>query len=246
MNNVQYGTALLATSVRCTPDANNKLFDNSKVKDPNATQNKEIPYTADMFPLTGVLIGAQPSTVGWNFLNTGSYSRCVYDKNVTYYNSGSESTIYANSATGDTYFGPNYTLLYDNAGYDKTYVNVCLEFENNSTVDFYGRDGLIKKGQKFYLVGKLDYTNESAPTTFPTSVGSKDGVYYPSIETRAFIQDYTTTARFTITSGSANDKGSLANALSCIPDLKAVTQEIGLSVDLNWTPGLTFNVNLGE
>ena len=246
VNNVQYGTALLATSVRCTPDANNKLFDNSKVKDPNATQNKEIPYDADMFPLTGVLIGAQPSTVGWNFLNTGSYSRCVYDKNVTYYNSGSESTIYANSATGDTYFGPNYTLLYDNAGYDKTYVNVCLEFENNSTVDFYGRDGLIKKGQKFYLVGKLDYTNESAPTTFPTSVGSKDGVYYPSVETRAFIQDYTTTARFTITSGSANDKGSLANALSCIPDLKAVTQEIGLSVDLEWTPGLTFTVNLGE
>jgi len=251
VNNIQYGTAQLATYVRCTPDANNKLFDNSKVKDPNATQNKAIAYSENMFPLTGILIGAQPSTVGWNFLNSGSFSRCVYDKNVTYYKTGetpTEEPIYANSAaaTSDTYFGPNFTLLYDNAGYDKTYVNVCLEFENNSNDDFYGRDGLIKKGQKFYLIGKLDYTNVAAPTTFPTAVGNKDGVYYPSIDSRAFIQDYTTNAKFTITAGSADDKGSLAHALSCIPDLKAVTQEIGLSVDLEWTPGLTFTVNLGE
>ena len=86
----------------------------------------------------------------------------------------------------------------------------------------------------------------AAPTTFPTAVGNNGGVYYPSIDSRAFIQDYTTTAKFTITAGSAADKGSLGHALSCIPDLKAVTQEIGLSVDLEWIPGLTFTVNLGD
>lgn len=245
VNNVQYGTAQLATCVKSSPDNENKLYDNSKEKDPTTDYNKAISYANNMFPLTAVLVGAQPSKMGWNFLpsSESSFTKCVYDPNVT--------GIYANS--GD-FSALNYTLVYDNSGYDDdqdattpTIVNVCLEFENKSGVDFYGKDGLIKNDQKFYLIGKLDLANETTTDLgFPTAVGNKNGIYYPSIERRAFIQDYTTTARFTITSGSANDKGSLANALSCIPDLKAVTQEIGLSVDLEWTPGLTFTVNLGE
>ena len=251
VNNVQYGTAQLATKVKCTPDNEGKLYDNSAVKDPTTTNNKAIAYVENMFPLTGVLIGTQPATVGWNFLPTGTYSKCIYDKNVSFYDSSEEKTIYANSGS---YSGPNYTLVYDNNGYDNdgvgstpAVVNVCLEFTNNSTEDFYGKDGLIKAGQKFYLVGKLDLTSKTAPTEFPSSVGNNNAIYYPSVDLRVFIQDYTTTANFEITSGSATTKGSLANALSCIPDLKAVTQEIGLSVDLDWTPGLTFdNVELGK
>ena len=243
VNNVQYGTAQLATCVRSTPDASNKLYDNSKEKDPTTDENKAITYVNNMFPLTAVLVGAQPSRMGWNFLPTGTFTKCVYDPNVT--------GIYANS---ESYSGLNYTLVYDNNGYDDdqdattpTIVNVCLEFENKSGVDFYGKDGLIKNDQKFYLIGKLDLANETTTDLgFPTAVGNKNGIYYPSTERRAFIQDYTTTAKFTITAGSADTKGSLANALSCIPDLKAVTQEIGLSVDLEWTPGLIFTVNLGE
>jgi hypothetical protein len=251
VNNVQYGTALLATQVKCTPDASNKLYDNSKEKDPTVNENKAITYQDNMFPLTGVLVGTQPSSVGWNFLPTGTYSKCIYDKNVTYYNTtnSSEETIYAN-ATGDNYSGLNYTLVYDNNGYLNTdnngSVNICLEFTNNSNDDFYGKDGLIKKGQRFYLIGKLDLTSKTKPTQFPTAVGNNNAVYYPSVDLRVFIQDYTTTARCNITAGSATEKGSLANALSCIPDMKAVTQEIGLSVDLVWTPGLTFDVSLGQ
>ena len=249
VNNVQYGTAQLATYVKCTPN-DGKLYDNSAVKDPTATNNKAITYVANMFPLTGVLIATQPASVGWNFLPTGTFSKCIYDKNVSYYSSG-EQTIYANS--GD-YSGPNYTLVYDNNDFDNdsdpstpAVVNVCLEFTNYSNDDFYGKDGLIKKGQKFYLVGKLDLTSKSVPSEFPTQVGNNNAIYYPSKDLRVFIQDYTTTAQFEITAGSATEKGSLANALSCIPDLKAVTQEIGLSVNLDWTPGLTFNnVELGK
>lgn len=240
VNNVQYGVAQLATKVKCTPDTDGKLYDNSAEKDPNATSNKAITYTDNMFPLTGVLVGTQPSTVGWNFLPTGTFTKCIYDKNVTTYSNGSEVKIYANSSD---YSGPNYTLVYDNNGYINSgdaSVNVCLEFTNNSGEDFYGRNGLIKNGQTFYLVGKLDVTSKSAPTM------STGAVYYPSVDLRVFIQDYTTTAQCEISAGSASSKGSLANALSCIPDLKAVTQTIGLSVDLQWTPGLTYDVALGQ
>lgn len=252
VNNVQYGVAQLATSVMCTPDENDKLYDNSADKDPTRTTNLAIAYTANMFPLTGVLIGTQPSTVGWNFLSTGgNFTKCIYDKNVTTYSGGSEVAIYANSGS---YSGPNYTLVYDNNGYQNSssekYVNVCLEFTNYSGVDFYGKDGLIKNGQKFYLIGKLDPSTKNstdiAALGFPTSAGSSNAVYYPSVNTRVFIQDYTTIAKFEITAGSATTKGSLANALSSIPDLKAVTQEIGLSVDLTWKTGLEYTVPLGQ
>ena len=59
---------------------------------------------------------------------------------------------------------------------------------------------------------------------------------YPveSGEFRVFIQDYTTTANFTI--------NSLKNAYVTIPDLRASKLQLGLSVDLTWQSGLTFNV----
>lgn len=259
VNNVQYGTALLATQVKCTPDNEDKLYDNSMEKDPTSDVNKAISYTADMFPLTGVLVGTQPSTVGWNFLPTGTFAKCIYDRNVSWYDSSEateanrEKTIYANK-TGENYSNPNYTLVYDNSGYQnansENYVNICLEFTNNSGHDFYGKDGLIKNGQKFYLVGKLDPNttngNSTGALSFPSAVGNQNAVYYPSIERRVFIQDYTTTAKCNITAGTATTKGSLGNALSSIPDMKAVTQTIGLSVDLAWTPGLTYVVPLGQ
>lgn len=255
VNNVQYGTALLATKVRCTPDNENKLYDNSKEKDPTKTENIAITYAENMFPLTGVLVGTQPSSVGWNFLPTGTFAKCIYDRNVSWYDANEvsenkEKTIYAN-ATGDNYSNPNYTLVYDNSGYQNAqlgnFVNICLEFTNNSNTDFYGKNGLIKAGQKFYLIGKLDPSALSLPSgTFPSAVGSQNATYYPSVDLRVFIQDFTTTAQCTISAGSATEKGSLANALSCIPDMKAVTQEIGLSVDLQWTPGLTYTVPLGQ
>lgn len=243
VNNVQYGVAQLATKVKCTPDNDNKLYDNSGEKDITSNNtNQAIDYQDNMFPLTGVLIGTQPSTVGWNFLSTGgNFTKCIYDKNIKANNGTSDENIYANSGS---YSGANYTLVYDNNGYlnvsSEKHVNICLEFTNNSTKDFYGKDGLIKVGQKFYLIGKLDVTNQTVPTM------NTSAVYYPSVDLRVFIQDYTTTAQCEISAGSATSKGSLANALSCIPDLKAVTQTIGLSVDLQWTPGLTYDVALGQ
>ena len=46
--------------------------------------------------------------------------------------------------------------------------------------------------------------------------------------------------------GSATEPGSLGKAIVTIPDLRSTNQTLGLSVDLSWRPGLTFDINLGQ
>ena len=48
------------------------------------------------------------------------------------------------------------------------------------------------------------------------------------------MQDYVTTANLTIS--------SLKGAYNVIPDLRTTALELGISVDLLWTPGLVFEV----
>lgn len=247
-NNIQYGTAQLATYVLSDPatvGSDAVFYDNAKALDATSDKNKPVIYSDGCFKLTGVIIGAQPTEVGWNFLPTAdaTFTSAVYDKNMT-------STIYADVDNGKTaadddyedgYCGPNNTLVFDNANAPQGTVSVCLEFENLTNQDFYGKDDVIKKGQKFYLIGKLDPTSKTAPTM------NTPAVYYPSTDNRVFIQDFITKAKFKITAGSETALGSLAHAYSTIPDLRTTTQEIGLSVDLSWQPGLEFkDIELGE
>jgi len=58
---------------------------------------------------------------------------------------------------------------------------------------------------------------------------------------RVFMQDYMTSATFVI------NETSLQHALVSVPDLRSGQISLGLSVDLQWRTGLTFNdVILGE
>ena len=107
---------------------------------------------------------------------------------------------------------------------------MAIELENNSNSDFYGVDGIILKGQKFYLVAKLGVNSGTGSITWPNET-----YRYPKSGTqRVFMQDYTTTAKLNIK--------SLKNAYSTIPDLRSVELQLGLSVDLTWQSGLTFDV----
>jgi hypothetical protein len=254
VNNIQYGTAQLAAYVKSVPvsvviegDSKPVLYDNAKELDATSSVNKPIIYSDGCFPLTAVIIGAQPTKVGWNFLPTtgasgASFTCAVYDNHMTSTISANETNGKSSSATDyeDGYCGPNNTLVFDNLGAAEGTVSVCLEFVNNTSSDFYGKDDVIKKGQKFYLIGKLDPTSKTLTMNTPD-------VYYPSTDVRVFVQDYTTKAKFQITAGNESSKGSLAHAYSSIPDLRTTTQEIGLSVDLVWTPGLAFSdIVLGE
>lgn len=215
-NPVQYAVASLAVKVKC---ATSTLPDNAEeyAEDPTTgglTQTITVP--ADGFKLTGVVIGGQPETVGWDFKNlAGDHLMNIYDNAVpadVTAKFGSESPI-------------NYTLVLEDlveaAVSDKTeasVVNIALEFENTSGQSFYGQDGLVPAGAKFYLVGQLDL-EKVTDTKGRTSV---------------FSQDYTTTANFTI--------NSLKNAYNGIPDLRASKMKFGLAVDLTWQAGVSFDV----
>ncbi|MCR4918330.1 MAG: hypothetical protein K5928_00725 [Prevotella sp.] len=221
-DNIQYGVARLALQVKCADAAT--LKDNSAAAGYEADQ--DISYTG--FQVTGVFVGGQPQRVGWNFLPVSgtSFDRVVVDDQMN-------TTI---TATRATYSAKNYTLLLDNYKADATdtekQVNVCIELTNSTGRDFYGQDGLIRAGQKFYLVGRLDpnaTTGKSGEINYPTT-------RYPAKnKERVFMQDFTTTVQLTIT--------SLKGAYVTIPDLRIPQIQLGLSVDLQWNPGITYEIS---
>jgi len=231
-NNINYGVAQLKATVKCS-DANvdgttHYLMDNSSARDGDGGTAEDIKVTipSDGFTVTGILVGGQPQQVDWQFLPSAgtARSRIIYDNVLN-------GTIAAKAGAAE---GVNYTLVLDN--YNSTEqekVNVAVEFVNNSGKDFWGYNGLIPAGSTFYMIGQLDPTSKTTANMvdpFPTTP-----YRYPATgNLRVFMQDYTTTANFTIT--------DLKRAYSTIPDLRVAKLELGLSVDLVWSKGVTYDV----
>lgn len=211
---IQYGVANLKTTVKL--DAKN-LNDNASDKGGQvADQNIDV---NGKLKLTGVLVGGQPNYVGWDFkapaASDVSFDYTVYDKNID------KSVADLTTTKSD----PNYTLVLDNNKADQaTTVYVVLEFENNTGVDFYGKEGMVPKGGKFYLVGALDMNATSGVANKTATID------------HIFIQDHTTVANFTIS--------SLQNAYNNIPDLRSTSVSVGLAVNLTWENGIEFDVNI--
>ena len=185
------------------------------------------------FTLTGILIGGQ-KPVGWDFtVKTGGTSYTIYDKTLA---SGGTWTVKAGTPSST-----NYTLALEtekyNADGEVGVVRVALEFKNNGN-DFAGLNGeIIPKNGTFYLVGEL---KPSLGTGYNASTKGKD---------RVFTQDHKTIATFSINNGSddasnENYRKGLGTATNGLPDLRASSMEIGLSVNLEWQTGLTFNVGI--
>ena len=237
--NINYGVACLETTFQCKSGLT-ELEDNADAfGSSTGTNNNRITIPSNGFKVTGIIIGGQTQSVNWDFLNpTANRDYAVYDR----YMAGKDGTsdfIYAKAGTQSD---ANYTLVFDNylnpqsPSTSQEAVNIAIELENNSDAEFYGVDGKIAKGQKFYLIGKLD-PNDNTGTITNNSISwtEEDKSNIPAREvTRVFIQDYTTKAIFTI--------NSLKNAYVTIPDLRASKLQLGLSVDLTWQSGLTFNV----
>jgi hypothetical protein len=235
-NNINYGTSLLKTSIQYysedTEEGKFVLLDNNKViqkRDYKIEENnKTIIVDASSFELKGILIGGQADVVGWDYIPTASSTqRYVYDNTVT-------ATIPASG-----YSSPNYTLVFDNykPGNTQDKVYIALELVNKTNQSFFGRDNMIQEGGTFYLIGELDPTNAASTITWPTKYAlppyDANGA---TIQTkRVFIQDYMTTAQFTI------GKYSLQYAYLTVPDLRSNSLTLGLSVDLSWQTGLTFS-----
>ena len=110
----------------------------------------------------------------------------------------------------------NYTLAFETK--ENVDVNVAIEFTNGDA-DFYGVDGqVIPAHGKFYLVGKLT-ASEATKTN-----------------NKVFMQDYNTAAKFKVT--------TLKNAYNVLPDLRTPELKLGMSVDLEWEEGHTFEVTI--
>lgn len=212
--NINYGVANLATTVKCGAAS---LPDNT---DLTVTDPSEFAGTVTVpdagFTVTGLLIGGQPTKVGFDFQPTSDaeYVQTVYDKNL--------NGIVAMNGVAST---PNYTIVLPNdkgrGVADQNKVNVAIELTNNSGVAFRGADGIIPAGGKFYLVGQLAPKDQKVT-----------GVENPAV----FMSDYMTTLKLTIK--------SLKNAYNTIPDLRSTKLQLGLSVDLDWQAGLQFDVNI--
>lgn len=134
----------------------------------------------------------------------------------TIYDDVMTKEIYAR--VGSTYSAINHTLaLETEAGQRK---RICLEFVNNGK-DFFGvGHKLIPAGSKFYLITEL--------------VPGQKELENPNNKNQVFLQDYITTAKLTI------GENSLKNAYNVVPDLRSPKLELGLSVDLEWQKGITF------
>lgn len=229
-HNMNYGVACLETYVKC---GKNVLEDNAVIV-AGAIANQKISVPSGGFPITGILVGGQPEIVDWNFIDNdagpGSFSKTVYDNAVP-------NTMVAKYNNG--LLVPNYTLLLDNYvngdQEDQDLVNLCIELTNNSGQGFYGVDGYIPVGEKFYLIGQLN-PNAITGITGPGNVPADDRIYPQKDIKRVFMQDYKTTANITI--------NSLKKAYVTIPDMRSIKLELGVSVDLKWETGYNFNVEI--
>ncbi len=211
---VQYSVAVLKSTVRCKEAT---LEDNAKDAG-GFKANQSITVNDNSFPVTGILIGGQPASVDWKYepASSETFENTIYD------NVMNGSPMYAKYASEVPTVG-NYTLVFDNkkTGAENS-VYVTIELTNKSGQAFYGKDGIIQKDTKFYLVGILN--------------PNKEGLPKPAGVNRVFVQDYVTTANFKIK--------DLKSAYNCIPDLRTSGINVGLAVDLDWKSGITFDVEI--
>ena len=216
--NIQYGVAQMVTKIKTA----------SSILNDNSADNK-VSVNANSFPVTGILVGGQRQSIDWEFLpEEGSSQRVIYDADIP-------SGTYAASTD---WSNPIYTLVFDNyidGNKDaQETVRIAVELQNNSTADFTGVDGIVAAGQKFYLIAELNPKAPGLAIRWPNSNPNR----FPQFGIdRTFVQDYKTCVNLTI--------NTLKNAYVTIPDLRSVKLQLGLSVDLKWQTGLTFNVPLG-
>lgn len=275
--NINYGTALLKTTVRYGASVlkdNNAAIQHDRK---GATEaDAEITAGAGTFTLTGILIGGVEETMGWNYVAKAKTGTDPKYFNSFIYDSDLPSTAIPAYTAGGAKSTPNYTLVWDNwnaanVGTKQNVVYVALEFVNNSGKDFWGMHNIIRNGATFYISGKLDpdeisatrlaALNDALPsgtTAYTDATYASDksaGVTWPEKyalppydasgntikERRIFMQDYMTEANFVL------GENSLKSALISVPDLRSTQISLGLSVDLVWQTGLSFDdIILGQ
>ena len=150
-------------------------------------------------PLTGIILGGQYVQ---DFSFTPIYSGSEDD--IEYYLYDNQMPeVYLTSDTS----APFRTLSLETPE-DKD-VYFTLEFRNDTGKTFYGADGRILPGRKFYMVGKLELP--AAPRAFDS----------------VMVKDHYTKVSCTI--------NSLEGAYNAVPDLGVPQLVVGVQTQVNWT-----------
>jgi len=234
----------------------------------NDEPDKIIPINSDSFKLTGIIIGGQPVHVGWDFLPRKASSTSevietgfIYDKNIASHAVPTPENEANYTVVFDNF---NASALANSKPQDKVFV--ALEFQNNTGTDFYGNCNLIREDGYFYLIAALDPNDEHAtPIDWPAPVYDANNKLTQEIshivppyvdytykvdegtpqevtmhgtrsleKPRVFVQDFVTKATFKF------GENSLKYAYLTVPDLRASSVTIGLSVDIEWGDGLVY------
>lgn len=216
VNPLQYGVANLETKIKF--DAPNLVVTKTVVENQaTGVTTEETVESVDVTKLTlnGILVGDQKN-VNWQFKPAADASAVVvYDTDLikktfdaTDFQTASQTLVLETEETQE-------------------FVNVALEFINETGAAFTGKDGIVPAGAKFYLIGKLDISAAGKNWTTETT-GNKKLI---------FEQDFKTIAKFLI-------KKLQGTAYNTIPDLRSPKLELGLSVDLEWQAGYEFDLTV--
>lgn len=226
------------------------------------------------FLLTGIIIGGQYQNIGWDHLpiayNGKKTQGFIYDKTIP---TDSQKIPTAADKACYTVVFDNFEGTLNDGIWEKGIANnttedpsdannrkgrqaivyVALEFLNNTGKPFYGNHNVIREGGYFYLIGELNPDNqtiswpEKPGSTTATGYNAEDIYKFPPYDAngqsqkvdRVFVQSFKTSATFVL------GPYSLQYAYLTVPDLRAGSMSLGLSVNLNWETGLSFEPILG-
>lgn len=175
------------------------------------------------FPITGLIVSGQYPQ---NYDFTPRYDTKATDAEHYIYDSCLSSTELSLSTTPTNDF---YTLVLQSR--DEESVNVLLELLNTGE-DFKGYEGgIVYKGTKFYLLGKVDLKK----------VNKEDDAYNSldaDTKSRIFTKDHITTVGMVVK--------TLANAYNVMPNIQSDRLELSVQINLKWTQATPTTVEFEE
>ena len=196
-DSLQYAVGMLKATLKAS---------SAKLQDNDGLEHTLVDVSGNNFPLTGIIIGRQ-YPVRYDFApifqehtetTPESTQYFLYDNQFSGVVLGTEKSAFFRALSLET---PENKEVY-----------FALEFRNDSGSSFYGAEGRIWPGHKFYLTGKLDGT-------------LKEG--------EAPLTSYQVIKRDHVTEVNCVVK-TLKNAHSAVPDLGIPQLNLGVQVQVNW------------
>ena len=201
---VQYAVAQLKVKIKAFAD---DLPD-------GANPAKSIHVSGTSFPLKGIVVCDQ-RPLNYRFEPKEVQQGTVSDAEVLFiYDNQVKSDCYLTTQAEGTWAEGCNTLVLQS--YKNEDVNIILEFENNSGVQFTCIDGIVYPGTRFYLIGKVE----------ASLYNSQDPNVHSENKDQVFTKDYITTVNMTVT--------SLAKAYNVLPNLLTSNLEIGVETTPQW------------